>query len=154
MVMSHPQKITNTNDAVKHHQQTYRSISQLLLTSTRRSFYRTIRTKVNLFNFCQITSSHSSLKSSKVNPMLILHEHMADIYLHSEASKHSKAGSSILSIRNLININDMVVIQNLLFNHAWSGCDTTSVLFSQEIGFYCKETAGIGSKTNHQQNLL
>ena len=52
--------------------------------------------------------------------------YMADIFLFSIASKCSKSGQKIVSLKNVIDITDLFIKENILFAHAWSGCDTTS----------------------------
>ena len=51
---------------------------------------------------------------------------MADIILFSIASKRSKSGQKIVSLKNVIDVTDPFIKENILFTHAWSGCDTTS----------------------------
>ena len=53
---------------------------------------------------------------------------MANVYFHSEASK-SKQGLKLWKIQDLVTKTDKEVTSNLLFIHAWSGCDTTSATY-------------------------
>ena len=68
-------------------------------------------------------------------PLVLLihhyHEPMADIYFFSEASKRKKEGPQSFNIRHIIDITDPGIRNNLLFAHAWSGCDCTSATFGQ-----------------------
>ena len=66
------------------------------------------------------------------------HESMADIYFFSEASKRRKEGPQIFNIRHIVDITDPVIRNNLLFAHAWSGCDCTSATFWQGKGMIIK----------------
>ena len=58
--------------------------------------------------------------------MYYFQPHMADIFLFSIASKHSKSGQKIASLKNVIDATDPFIKENILFAHAWSGCNTTS----------------------------
>ena len=51
---------------------------------------------------------------------------MADIFLFSIASKLRKSGQKIGSLKNVIDVTDPFIKENIRFAHAWSGCDTTS----------------------------
>ena len=53
---------------------------------------------------------------------------MADIYLKSEARSQKKE-FHLWKIQDLVATAGDVVISNLLFIHAWSGCDTTCATF-------------------------
>jgi hypothetical protein len=66
--------------------------------------------------------------------VLILHHfknEMRDIYFYSAATRRSKEGPKIFSIRTLTSHLDSKILKNILFVHAWSGCDTTSATFGQ-----------------------
>ena len=54
---------------------------------------------------------------------------MADIYFQSQAKKSQKKGFHSWKIQDLVATAGDVVISNLLFIHAWSGCDTTCATF-------------------------
>ena len=54
---------------------------------------------------------------------------MADIYFQSEAKKSQKKGFHSWKIQDLVATAGDVVISNLLFIHALSGCDTTCATF-------------------------
>ena len=54
---------------------------------------------------------------------------MADIFLFSLASKRSKKGQKIVSLKNVFQIIHPFIKEDILFAHAWSGCDTTSSTF-------------------------
>ena len=62
--------------------------------------------------------------------LLIYHwqSNMADIYFHSEVKKSQKK-SLVLKICDIICKVGQVITDNILFLHAWSGCDTTSATF-------------------------
>ena len=55
--------------------------------------------------------------------------HMADIFLLSIASKRSKSGQKIVSLKNITDVTDPFIKENILVTHAWSGCDTTSSMY-------------------------
>ena len=55
---------------------------------------------------------------------------MSDILLRHEARKSIKKDLEIFSIKENVDILSDRVVKNLLFIHAWSGCDTTSATFS------------------------
>ena len=65
--------------------------------------------------------------------LLIYHwkQYMADIYFLSEAKKSQKKGLRVWKICDLVTKAGKVLASNLLFIHAWSGCDTTSATFGQ-----------------------
>ena len=67
-------------------------------------------------------------------------EEMADIFLRSEATKWSKAGLRIYSICMAVDYTEEYLVKNLLFLHAWSGCDTTSAIFGYGKGTVVKLT--------------
>ena len=56
-------------------------------------------------------------------------ENMSDIYFQSEPKKSQRRGLTSWKIRDLVTKAGEVVISNLLFIHAWSGCDTTCATF-------------------------
>ena len=56
---------------------------------------------------------------------------MGDLFLRHEARKSIKKNLEIISIKNVAFSLPSHVKENLLFIHAWGGCDTTSVLFGQ-----------------------
>lgn len=63
--------------------------------------------------------------------ILLMHhwnESMADVYFFSESRKQ---GLQVWKIRDLAAKAGKLIISNLLFIHAWSGCDTTSATFGQ-----------------------
>ena len=53
--------------------------------------------------------------------MYYLQPHMADIFLFSIESKCSKSGQKIVSLKNLIDVTDPFIKENIPFAHAWSG---------------------------------
>ena len=53
---------------------------------------------------------------------------MANIHFHSEA-KRSKKGLKVWKVQDLINKAGKVVIPDILFLNAWSGCDITSATY-------------------------
>ena len=64
--------------------------------------------------------------------VLLLHhfnDDMSDVFVYSEASRRSKVGPKVFSIRTLKSNMIPIVLRSLLFLHAWSGCDTTSAIF-------------------------
>ena len=63
--------------------------------------------------------------------MYYFQPHMTDILLFSTASKHSKSRQKIVSLKNVIDAMDPFIKENILFAHAWSGCDTTSSTYGQ-----------------------
>ena len=56
---------------------------------------------------------------------------MGDLFLRHEARKSIKKNLEIISIKNVAFSLPSHVKENVLFIHAWGGCDTTSVLFGQ-----------------------
>ena len=79
---------------------------------------------------------------------------MENIYLYSEASKRSKGRAKNFDIQNVISVNNPLVIKNILFLHAWSGCDTTSATYGQGKGVITKKNSVIYSFTTHRSSLL
>ena len=63
--------------------------------------------------------------------LLIYHwkSNMADIYFYSEAKKSQKKNLVVLKIRDITSKVGQVITANILFLHAWSGCDTTSATY-------------------------
>ena len=61
--------------------------------------------------------------------MYYFQPHMADIFLFSIASKRSKSGQKIVSLKNVIDVTDSFIKENVLFTHACSGCDTTLSMY-------------------------
>ena len=53
-------------------------------------------------------------------------ESMADVYFSSEAKKKK---SQVWKVRDLVFKAEKLITSNLLFVHAWSGCDTTSATY-------------------------
>ena len=51
---------------------------------------------------------------------------MADIFLFSIASKRGKSGQKIRSLKNVLDVTDLFIKENILLANAWSGCNTTS----------------------------
>ena len=74
-------------------------------------------------NVCIITAGDTDIL---VLLMYYFQPHMADIFLFSIASKCSKSGQKIVSLKNVIDVTDPFIKENIFFAHAWSGCDTTS----------------------------
>ena len=64
--------------------------------------------------------------------MYYFQPHIVDIFLFSTASKRSKSGQKIVSLKNVIDVTDPFIKENILFIHAWSGCDTTSSMMGIE----------------------
>ena len=68
--------------------------------------------------------------------VLLLHHYrstaMADIFLLSEAAKRQRQGIKFINVRRLVNLLGQTLVSHLLFIHAWSGCDTTSAIFTKE----------------------
>ena len=58
-------------------------------------------------------------------------ETMGVLFLRHEARKSIKKNLEIISIINVTSSLPSHVKENLLFIHAWGGCDTTSALFGQ-----------------------
>ena len=56
---------------------------------------------------------------------------MADIVLRHEACKSIKKHLELISIKETVSVLPEQVIRNLLFIHAWGGCDTTSAIYNQ-----------------------
>ena len=56
---------------------------------------------------------------------------MGDLFLRHEARKSIKKDLEIISTKNVAFSLPRHLKENLLFIHAWGGCDTTSVLFGQ-----------------------
>ena len=65
-------------------------------------------------------------------------ETTADIYIRPEATKRRKAGLQIYNTRTALEHNDTELVRNLLFVHAWSGCDSTSGIFGRSKGSIVK----------------
>ena len=57
--------------------------------------------------------------------MYYFQPHIADIFLFSIASKRRKSRQKIVSLKNAIDVTNPFIKENILFAHAWSGCDTT-----------------------------
>ena len=57
---------------------------------------------------------------------------MSDVYFLSEPKKAQKKGLQVWSISDLITKAGGLVTSHLLFIHAWSDCDTTSVTFGHK----------------------
>ena len=51
--------------------------------------------------------------------------HLEYTVLCSTASKRSKSGQKIVSLKNVIDVTDPFIKENIIFAHAWSGYDTT-----------------------------
>ena len=63
--------------------------------------------------------------------MLIHHHNLDDdLYFYSEASARSKNRLRYVSIRELKDSLDPIVVSNIFFLHAWSGYDTTFAIYS------------------------
>ena len=58
-------------------------------------------------------------------------ETMSDLFLRHEAKKSIKKHLEIINIKNVASKLALHVKENLLFIHAWGGCDTTSATFGQ-----------------------
>ena len=79
--------------------------------------------------------------------MYYFQPHMADIVLFSIAPKRSKSSEKILSLRNVTDVTDTFIKENIIFGHAWSGCDTTSPTYGHgksTILKYLKENKDVG----------
>ena len=63
--------------------------------------------------------------------LLMWDETMGVLFLRHEARKSIKKDLEIISIINVTSSLPSHVKENLLFIHAWGGCDTTSALFGQ-----------------------
>ncbi|XP_065911780.1 uncharacterized protein [Dysidea avara] len=66
--------------------------------------------------------------------ILLMHhwtDAMADVYFLSETKKSQKKTLQVWRIRDLISKAGNIVTSQLLFIHAWTGCDTTSATFGQ-----------------------
>lgn len=63
--------------------------------------------------------------------LLLYHwkETMADIYFQSEVKKSQRKNVNVWKIRDLAAKAGEVIVSNILFIHAWSGCDTTCATF-------------------------
>ena len=77
-------------------------------------------------NVCTVVADDTDIL---VLLMYYFQPHMADIFLFSIASKHSKSGQKIVSLKNVIDVTDPFIKENILLPHAWNGCDTTSVTY-------------------------
>ena len=56
---------------------------------------------------------------------------IGDLFLRHEARKCIEKDLEIISIKNIASSLPSHVKENMLFIHAWGGCDTTSALFGQ-----------------------
>ena len=56
---------------------------------------------------------------------------MEYVFFQSEATRRSKSGLRIISIRKAVSNYDADILYNLPFLHAWSGCDSVSAIFGQ-----------------------
>ena len=54
---------------------------------------------------------------------------MGDIFMKSEPKKYQSM--KLVNIKTIAQSLDRNVMKNLLFIHAWGGCDTTSAIFNQ-----------------------
>ena len=54
---------------------------------------------------------------------------IADIYLLSESKQSRRKSKRLISIRELAEKTSRAVLQNLLFIHAWGGCDSASAVY-------------------------
>ena len=55
---------------------------------------------------------------------------MGKMFMFSEARKRKK-GMMVIDIGEVVRKLDHNVVRNLLFIHAWGGCDSTSAIFNQ-----------------------
>ena len=59
--------------------------------------------------------------------VLLMHQYqmntMEDVFFQSEATRRSKSGLRIISIRKAVSNYDAEILFNIPFLHAWSGCD-------------------------------
>ena len=51
---------------------------------------------------------------------------MGDILFFSIASKRSKSEQTIVSLKNVIDVTNPFIKENIILVHPWGGCDTTS----------------------------
>ena len=58
-------------------------------------------------------------------------QNLGDLFLRHKARKSFKKDLKIISIKNVASNLLIHIKENLLFIHAWGGCDTTSALFGQ-----------------------
>ena len=72
-----------------------------------------------------------TLVADDTDVLVLLMHHMADVFFHSEARKSQKTTALTLNVRDLVTKAGNLAVSNLLFVHAWSGCDTTSATFGQ-----------------------
>ena len=75
--------------------------------------------------------------------MYYFQPHIADVFLFSIASKRRKSRQKIVSLKNAIDVTNPFIKENILFAHAWSGCDTTPSTYGHgkfTILKYLKET--------------
>ena len=47
-------------------------------------------------------------------------------FQHHKVFKRSKSGQEIVSLKNVIDVTDPFIKENIIFPDGWSGCDTTS----------------------------
>ena len=58
--------------------------------------------------------------------MYYFQPHTAEIFLFSIAPKRCKSGQKIVSLKNVIDVTDRLIKENILFANTWSRCNTTS----------------------------
>ena len=86
-----------------------------------------------------LNSDHNTVVVSDGIDILVLlihycdgHDFLHDIYFLSYATKKSKTGLQMFRIRDIMESIGQKIVKNILFSHAWSGCDTTSATFGQD----------------------
>ena len=85
-----------------------------------------------------LNSDHNTVVISDDTDILVLlihyydgHDLRHDIYFLSYATKKSKTGLQMFRIREIMESIGQKIVKNILFLHAWSGCDITSATFGQ-----------------------
>ena len=82
-----------------------------------------VKCAIELANVCTVVADNIDIL---VLLMYHFQPNIADIFLFSIASKRRKSGQKIASLKNVVDVTDPFIKENVLFAHAWSGCDTTS----------------------------
>ena len=79
---------------------------------------------------------------------------MGDLFLYHKARKNIEKDLEIISIKNVASSLPCHVKENLLFVHAWDGCDTTSALFGQEKTAVLKFLKSNGDFSRHLYSVF
>ena len=87
-----------------------------------------------------LTAGHNTVVVSDDTDILVLLIHNCDglnlrrdtqLYFLSPATRKSKLGIKVFRIFDIMESVGLEIVKNILFIHAWSGCDTTSATYGQ-----------------------